>query len=390
MMLRVRTNEQRIITVLTDELYLRVESPAMPAPTSRARTTCAPFPAAFIRRAESKQRIGDGAGGGGDKFSFSSISTNEQLADAMGLSVGARFSASMGVASMSASDKVSFFNKTKTNSTSLTLLASYADVDPVQYIGGEIKLKPEYLAMVGKPAFRENYGDYVIIGEQSGRWFYGTVQLAITDTVTASQLANSGVLDASYMTASMGLSENLVSKMKQASHGKDLEISVTSSGTKSAAMNVDQFLAQVHSFPNAKGPRETYKLKAIPYEAIVANWPPSNPLAPLTAAQKLDAVTSAAFDLIALGDDSDFLVHNPALFALGTNKEKREARLGYIKRRRAWYSGQLNDMRKAAKNCDVEWKDECQQLYQKWKNFDDFSVAEYDQFPVRYLSDARR
>jgi hypothetical protein len=336
------------------------------------------------------QRIDDGSGGAsGDSFTFSSVSSNDQLADAMGLSVGAKFSASMGVASVATSGKVSFFQSTKTNFSTMTILASYSDVEPVKYIAGDINLKPEYLKMVGTASFRQNCGDYVIIGEQSGRWFYGTVQLTVKDTTTESRLATNGTLDGSYGTASVHVGENTVNKMKEASGSKDLEIRVTSSGTKTAALDVSSFLAQVKAFPGAKGTKQTYKLKAVPYEDIVANWPPSNPLAPLTAAQKLDAITSAAYGFEALIEDSDFVVQNPTLFALGTTTGKRDSRLGHMKARRGFYNAQLNDMRNSAKNCDVNWNGSpaCEQLYEKWKNYNDFAVAEYEQFPVRYVSD---
>jgi hypothetical protein len=330
-----------------------------------------------------------GSGAAGDDFKFTSIVSNSQLADEMDLSVATKFSASMGVASASASAKVDFFQSTKTNFLSHTILASYHDVEPMKYIAGDLVLKPEYLAMVGTPAFRQQCGDYVVIGEQKGRWFFGTVQLVVQDTATESRLAAAGLVDAQYGTIAAEVSANTVNKLKQASKTEDLKIRVTTSGTNTASLTVDQFLAQVQAFPGAGGPKQTYKLKAVPFESIVANWPVTDPLAPLTAEQKLARLGEAAWGLTALIADSDFITQNHKLFALGTTQAKRSARLAHIKARRTWYQGQLDAMRAQAKNCDVDWNGSpaCENLYQKWKQFEDFAVGEYDQLPVRYASD---
>jgi hypothetical protein len=175
--------------------------------------------------------------------------------------------------------------------------------------------------------------------------------------------------------------------MKSASGSHGLTIAVTSSGTRTNSLNIEQFMHQVHEFPHQGGAKETFKLKAVPYEDIVANWPPRNPLAPITDADKLDALAKAAYGFEALIDDSTFVVQNAKLFALGVTK--REARLGYMKARRNFYQAELDGMRKSAKNCDVDWKGTpgCEPLYAKWKGFDDFAVAEYDQFPVQYVAD---
>jgi hypothetical protein len=329
----------------------------------------------------------DGSGASGDDLHYSFVTTNDQLADAMDLSVRTKFSMSMGVASVSASAKVKFFQETKTNFSTLTILASYNMVEPMKYIAGDISLKPEYLAMVGTPQFRAQCGDYLIIGQQSGRWLDGTVQLIAKDTTTASRLAVGGVLEGEYGTASASVGVDTLNKMKNSSNSKDLQIRLTSSGAGSAPLSVDDFIKVVKEFPGKNGPKQTYKLKAVPYESIVANWPPSNPLAPITAEQKLNAVAEAAWGLSALTEDSDFVTQNPGLFATGTTPAKRDARIAHIKARRAFYQGSLSSMRNIAKNCDAEWTSACESLYAKWKDWESFAVAEYEQFPVRYVSD---
>lgn len=330
-----------------------------------------------------------GSGASGDDFKFSSIVSNSQLADEMDLSAATKFSASMGVASVSASAKVDFFKSTKTNLMTHTILASYNNVEPMKYVAGDLNLKPEYLAMVGTPQFRQMCGDYVIIGEQKGRWFFGTVQLAVKDTNTESKLAAGGAVDAEYGTFAASVSVNTVNKMKEASATQDLQIRVTSSGMNTASLTIDEFLAQVKAFPGANGPKQTYKLKAVPFESIIANWPAVDPLAPLTSEQKLTKLAEAAWGLTALIDDADFVAHNAKLFALGTTPAKRDARIAHIKARRAFYQAKLDDMRNRAKDCDVDWNGApaCEALYNQWKSFEDFAIAEYEQFPARYVSD---
>jgi hypothetical protein len=294
----------------------------------------------------------------------------------------------MGVVSVNASTKVGFFQSTQANLLTQTILASYTNVDAFKYIAGDIALKPQYLAMVNTPAFRQNCGDYLIIGEQSGRWFFGTAQLVVKDTVTESKLAQSGVVDVSYGTYSASVDENTVNKMKQASNSTDIHVNVISSDASSPmSLTIDQFLAQTRSFPTTTGNKQTFMLKAVPYETIVTNWPPSNPLAPLTSAQKLNVVAGAAAGLIALVDDANFVTRNPGLFAMGTQSAKRAARLAYITARKNRFQAELDTMRNTAKDCDVDWKAQCDTLYEKWKNFTDFAIAEYGQFPIRYLSD---
>lgn len=331
----------------------------------------------------------DGNDSNGDVFKFSSIISNTQLADDMGLSVATKFSASMGAASASTSSKVDFFRSTTTNFFTHTILASYNNLDPVQYIAGDLTLKREYLALVGTPAFRQQCGDYVIIGEQKGRWFFGTVQLAVRDTLTENKLAVSGLVDSTYGTFTTNVNVSTISLLKQASNTQDLQIRVSSSGTNSASLTIDQFLAQVSAFPGQTGPSQTFKLKAVPFESIVTNWPTTSPLAPMTADDKLARLAEAAWGLTSLISDVQFVEAHAELFALGTSQQKRRARLAGMKDQRLRYQSKLEDLQGKAKNCDVDWYGDpvCESLYLRWKDVENFIVEEYARFPARYTSD---
>lgn len=330
----------------------------------------------------------DGSGNGGVSQHYSLATNSSQLADAMGVSIGAKFSASMGFASGSASEKVSFFQSTKTKLFTETIVSSFSDSEPMSYIAGEIKIKPEYAKLLSSPAaFREQCGDYVIVGEQKGRWMYGTFQLDVQDTSTESHLATAGVVDASWATASMSVSDKTLQDINEKTHGKGVTIAVISSDSKRSSTDLNGFLKAVHSFPRDNGRKETFKLKAVPYDAIVSNWPVKDVLAPLTDADKLGIIASAAFTLQALIDDAKYVTSNQALFALGI--AKKTARLNYLTARANRYQAELDDIRKRAKGCDSDWspkddrKDHCEKLYGEWKDFEGYAVAEYDQFPVR-------
>lgn len=331
----------------------------------------------------------DVGGPSGDTLQFNSVKSNDELADDMDLSVSAKFAMSMGVASTSASTKVKFLQGTKTSFFTHTILASYSSVEPMKYIAGSIVLKPEYKAMLGTPAFRAACGDYVVIGMQGGRWLYGTVQLVAKDTTTQSRLAAGGAVDVESGTMSSGGGVNTVNAMKSASNSNDLTIRVSTSGSQTNPVNIDQFIAFVQAFPKQNGAKQTYKLKAVPYEGVVDDWPPSNPLAPLTDLIKLNTLAEAAWGLIALAEDTNFVTQNAGVFALGTTPAKRTARANFIKARRGFYLSQLDALRSGAKNCDVDWKSSpaCEQLYTQWKDWENFAIAEYEQLPRRYTSD---
>jgi hypothetical protein len=330
-----------------------------------------------------------GSGASGNAQSFDAIYSNSQLADEMGISVSTKFRAAMGAVTVGASAKVDFFENTITNYLTHTILASWSDVEPMRYIAGELRLKPEYLALVGTAAFRQKCGDYVIIGEQKGRWYYGTVQMSVKDIATESRLQVDAGANVEMDSWQASAEASVVDKMKAASKTEDLKIRVTSSGTDQAVVTIEEFLKQFKAFPGQNGPKQTYMLKAVPFESIVVDWPSSDPLAPLTDQQKLARLGEAAWGLLALTQDTDFVTQHAKLFALGTTPARRDARIAHMKARRAFYQAELNDMRNRAKTCDVDWDGTpaCESLYQRWKDFEEFVVAEYDQFPIRYLSD---
>jgi hypothetical protein len=332
----------------------------------------------------------DAGGPSGNVAHYTAVNSSSELADEMDLSVATKYSMSMGVVNTSASSKVGFFQKTKVNRSSLTILANWSGVDPMKYIDGDITLKPEYLAMVGTPAFRANCGDFLVVGMQSGRWLYGTVQVSSESTQMQSQLVAGGAISAEgggqSGSVDVGGLNKIANSITNAKIDFELVTSANSNNTPKTVKDFDKF---VTTFPGMAGAKQIYKLKAVPYEKIIANWPQTNPLAPLTDADKLNVLGEAAWTLVALIDDTDFVTKNIGLFAVGSTPAKRDARNAYLKSRREFYKSQLDAMRNGAKNCDVDWAGTpaCESLYNKWKGWEDFAFGEYEQMPIRYVSD---
>jgi hypothetical protein len=323
-------------------------------------------------------------GGGGDIHDMSLMSSKQRLAQAMGVGVNASFQASMGVASASASDKLGFFQATETHLLAITVLAHYQRVEPVQFIQGDITLKPEFKSL-DKATFREKCGDYLIIGTQSGREFFGSATLRIDDEQTLSKMVDSAHAGFDYAFVSGQVGVDYLQKMKEASSSKDLEIHVQSTGTNRIATTMDGLIKEYQGFPTSKTPARTIKLIAIPYEKIVVDWPKENVLAPPTDEDMLGDLATAAWNLISLDEDARFVLDHRDVFAAGTTEKKRHERFAWLEERDRWYQAQLASLRAKAKDCDVNFDHACKALWDAWHGFD--PAREYDHFPVPRTSD---
>jgi hypothetical protein len=298
-------------------------------------------------------------GPSGTTQSFYSINSTSDLAQVMDISGGTKFSMSMGVASASASTKVSFFEETKTNSQTRTIVSSWSYVDPTKYISGDVTVKPEYQAIAGTAAFRAACGDYLVVGMQKGRWMYGKAQLFVKDTTTMSKLAASGNADVQYATYSAEADASSVKSLAAASSTQEVQIKVTSSGTAMTANTPDQLIDMAAKFPGEAGPKQVYKLTLVPYKELVANWPATDVLAKPTPETMLGEIADAAYALKALDEDTTFMVDNPSLFAMGTTQARRDARVYFHKGRRTYYRKELEQIRNAAVGCDTSWGVKC-------------------------------
>ena len=205
-----------------------------------------------------------------EKFNFSRKIYNSEIADEIGIGVRASFSLAMGVASASVDSSLSFLNETKTNYFQETYLASYSSLEEFRVIEN-VHLKDEYRSL--DPAeFRQRCGDYVIIGAQRGKAFYGTVQFEINDTGFRSEFeaevgASGGGGNVSF--------EAFASAMKKQSNQRKVEnlnIRYNSTGGARVAVTIDDFVDAYRTFPETERTTVVHYL-AVPYEDIVANWP---------------------------------------------------------------------------------------------------------------------
>ena len=66
--------------------------------------------------------------------------------------------------------------------------------------------------------------------------------------------------------------------------------------------------------------KRVLRLIAVPYEDIFTDWPMKKSLASLRS-DRLLKLADVAWDLTALQEDAEFLLHNERLFAAGTTHE---------------------------------------------------------------------
>ncbi len=323
----------------------------------------------------------DGQGGGSGDV-WKSISNNSELAEEMNLGVQVGFKVAMGVVKASVDTKVNFLSTTHTSFSSQTIFASRKSLDPAKFIKGDIKLKDEYKTL--KPSeFKNKCGEFMILGMQEGSEFFGTVQFEIRDTKTLTDFSTSTKAEGSYGTYSANVAFDFAKKKDNQQKLTNLTVNVITTGGNAPATTIEDFEREFKAYQtNAK--KAIVKLIAVPYEDIVADWPIKDPLAPMTADEKLDKLTEVAFAHVSLGTDVKFIKQNKDLFALGTTEKNRKAKLTAVEKLIVGYDSALEGLRKDAKGCDTDFSAKCEKLYAKWEKWE--PADEYAKLPQRYTS----
>ena len=324
----------------------------------------------------------DGQGGGSDDV-WKSISSNSELADEMALGVQVGFKVAMGVASASVDTKVDFLSKTQTNFTSQTILATHKSLDAPKFIKGDIKLKEEFKKLKGSE-FKAKCGEFMVLGMQEGSEFFGTVQFEIRDSSAMTDFSTATKASGSYGPYSANAAFDYAKKSSNKSKLTNLTVHAITSGGNLPMTTIEDFEREYKAYPT-KAKKSIIKIIAVPYEDIVADWPTGNPLAPMTADEKLDKLTEVAFAHVSLITDTKFITRSKELFALGTSENNRKAKLGAVENLVSVYEKQLDDLRKNAKGCENDFNSKCEALYTKWEKWD--AASEYDKLPQRYTSD---
>lgn len=323
----------------------------------------------------------DGQGGGSEDV-WKSVSTNSELADDINIGVQAGFKVAMGVASASVDTKVNFLSNTQTNYSTRTILATHKNIDAPKFIKGDIKLKDEFKTLKASE-FKAKCGEFMVLGMQEGSEFYGTVQFELTDTSALSDFSTSTQASGSYGPYNANAAFDYAKKSSNKKNITNLTVHAVTSGGNPPMTTIEDFEREYKAYPS-KAKKSVIKLIAVPYEDIVADWPTGNPLAPLTADEKLDQLTTVAFGYTALITDTKFITHHKDLFALGTSSENRKAKLSAVEKALSAYEKAYDELRKEAKGCDTSFTPKCEALFTKWEKWD--VADEYEKLPQRYTA----
>ncbi len=350
---------------------------------------------------------GDSSPGGSD---WSIVNTRNDVANAVGLSVSASFSASMGFASVSASDKLSTVNTSKTSDFTQTVVASWFYYDPPQVID------PSQTPMLKEPSkfatyedFRTQCGDFFVVGVQQGRSMYGTLNLSVEDTESANSLQNDAGLSfkAGFFSGSADVKNLSAVQQKSSSTSQQINVSCIGGGGCPSVQNLADFSNAFKAFPNkSTNDKRPVKVYLQRYDdASVGNLPMQQwALAEFqqgeSPTQELIDLAQVAWNLQELIDDANYvLAHSKAqlptmrheqnnLYALGTTPARRNAELGYVRQLLQKYQGDLGQLQGSVKstNCTPSnWPQACEAIHTKWTalNMDD----EFDKLPYRYVAD---
>lgn len=350
---------------------------------------------------------GDSSPGGSD---WSIANTRNDVASAVGLSVSASFSASMGFASVSASDKLSTVNTSKTSDFTQTVVASWFYYDAPQIVD------PSQTPMLKEPAkystyedFRTQCGDFFVVGVQQGRSMYGTLNLSVEDTESANSLQNDAGLSFKGGFFSGKVDVNNLEKVQQKSSSTSQQISVscTGGGGCPSVQNLKDFAAAFKAFPSkSPGDKRPVKVYLQRYDdASVGNLPMAQwALAQFdqgeSPTQQLIDLAQVAWNLQELMDDANYvLAHSKAqlpamrheqnnLYALGTTTARRTAELAYVHALLQKYTNDLSELQNAVKNTKCtpsNWPQACDAIHTKWTAMD--LEGEFEKLPYRYIAD---
>ena len=212
--------------------------------------------------------------GGPTDFQLKVVDNSASLAQSLSISAEASFQ--MGVYSGDA--KASFAAETKTNSSSLYVVASaVVHGETVQYPAKELqqlKLTPESAALLTRDpwAFHESYGTHFVVGQVLGGELYCVVE--ITTSSTEEQMS----LTAQVSGSGDGITgkADFTGRLSQMTSGRNINVWIHKVGgtpvtLKNDEMTVSKFVDMVGTFPDevAKDPTPRQALIA-PYGELAA------------------------------------------------------------------------------------------------------------------------
>jgi hypothetical protein len=285
------------------------------------------------------KELGDKA----DETSYKLVTTSQEIADEMSLSVDAKFSGVAPAGKVTAHASVDFANSFKTNSSSISLIVKAVKTNGTVRLDG-VKLKDKYLKMLdgkgpnGLKEFERECGDGFVIGKKQGALFVGIANANSTSTESHSKFDSAiggGLENPAYgVEANVGFGK----KMSKAFGSKNITVDVYgnydfSSGEKASTP------AELESIWKKWKPGSSFadvSYQIADYKKWVTNWPASQKNSPWKSLKEesLDEAVSVAWDLMTLVEEADFTLKNQKLFALGLIKKVRFKEASRIKKLR--------------------------------------------------------
>ncbi len=319
--------------------------------------------------------------GGGVTNSFYQVLNNSELLDRMDLGVTAGFDLAISGVTVGFDFKMTFAKEVSTNLFKQTVLAAYMDLDAPSFIDGDITLKPEF-AGKSPEEIKASCGDFLVVGRQEGKEFYGTAQWEISKATTAIDFDLATALKVAFETGGVEAALTTLSKYKKTDSMDKLDIKIATTEGSAAVQTMGGFLEQYDKFPKTSK-KKTVKVIAVPFKDIVTGWQQGSALA-FTNETMLQQLVDVAYGHMALIADLDFITVNKSLFALGSTKALSDIRFAILKGAKAKYMADLVQLRKDAKGCDTNFGTKCSAVYEKWKLW---SLADqYAAIPERYTS----
>jgi hypothetical protein len=224
------------------------------------------------------KELGDKA----DETSYKLVTTSQEIADEMSLSVDAKFSGVAPAGKVTAHASVDFANSFKTNSSSISLIVKAVKTNGTVRLDG-VKLKDKYLKMLdgkgpnGLKEFERECGDGFVIGKKQGALFVGIANANSTSTESHSKFDSAiggGLENPAYgVEANVGFGK----KMSKAFGSKNITVDVYgnydfSSGEKASTP------AELESIWKKWKPGSSFadvSYQIADYKKWVTNWPAS-------------------------------------------------------------------------------------------------------------------
>ncbi|GAB6074337.1 hypothetical protein [Nautilia lithotrophica] len=342
-----------------------------------------------------KMDLYEGGIGPQQDWNFGWTKTTSEITKNTNISADISLKALSGATTYKANNKTSLLQKTESSSYSVTLYAYSYFYDAPKFVRIEyVKLTPQAKQLLKQnkvSEFRQRCGDGFVIGIQEGREFIGTASVQNQTLKQSMEFASKtglGIKSVSY-----DVNANVdIKKAAMSTFGvSNFKVHTYSTGTTAELPStVDEFEKFAKRFYNAASEKYKKRVKYIiaPY-SMLADYPFNDILQGDTKETYMTYFVNTLWDLKAAMKDADFVI-NPKtqkFFALGTTNRKKQYRVNAIKRYKNAWLKEFNDLLKAAKQCNENFTNRCEQLAIYYRDRRNILNIEDKVMPERYVQD---